>query len=255
MTGNALEAGENGDVEARDALLREHASLVHHVARQMARALAKVADLDDLISAGTLGLINALETFEPERGLAFSTYAVPRIRGAILDDLRRQDHVPRSVRRKSRDLALAREQLSHALGRLPSEVEMAEHLGIDMPTLWRWRGDSEHLVRISLDRTFDDGDDSAPAFEAPSTDEPVDDLLTRMQETTHLQEALTRLRDQERKVLTLYYFEELRLHEIASLMGVTESRISQVRTRALARLREMLGQLRMPPALRVVCQH
>src|SRR5919206_2466360 len=109
---NALwQAHAAGDPAAREQLLSEHLGLVHHVARQMSRTLAVKADFDELVSAGTIGLMSALDSFDPSRGLAFSTFAAPRIRGAILDELRRQDHVPRSIRRKSREIAAARETL------------------------------------------------------------------------------------------------------------------------------------------------
>src|SRR3954470_18987878 len=121
-----------GDVAARDALLKEHLSLVHHVARQLSRSLAAPADLDELVSAGTLGLMSALEAFDTSRGLAFSTFAVPRIRGSILDELRRQDHVPRSIRRKTREIAQAREALMRQHGRKPEDVEIANQLNVDV---------------------------------------------------------------------------------------------------------------------------
>ena len=104
------------------------------------------------------GLMNALEAFDTSRGLAFSTFAVPRIRGAILDELRRQDHVPRSVRKKTRDLSGARETLTRIFGRQPTDIEMAEHLGIDIATLWRWQSETESAVQISLDHSASDQD-------------------------------------------------------------------------------------------------
>ena len=107
----------NGDAAARETLLKEHLSLVHHVARQLSRSLAAPADFDELVSCGTIGLMSALDAFDVSRGLAFSTFAVPRIRGAILDELRRQDHVPRSIRRKTREIAAARENLTRIFGR------------------------------------------------------------------------------------------------------------------------------------------
>lgn len=139
------------DLDARDTLLRENLSLVHHVARKLARRLADDADMDELVSAGTLGLMNAAESFDPGRGLAFSTYAVPRIRGAILDELRRQDHVPRSVRRKTRSIAQAHESLMHLLGRHPSSREVASELGVSCETLYRWTSDVETAVHLPLD--------------------------------------------------------------------------------------------------------
>src|ERR1044071_9479205 len=116
----------NGDAVARETLLKEHLSLVHHVARQLPRSLAAPADFDELVSCGTIGLMSALDAFDASRGLAFSTFAVPRIRGAILDELRRQDHVPRSIRRKTREISAARETLMRALGRAPEDKEVAD---------------------------------------------------------------------------------------------------------------------------------
>src|SRR6476661_3702678 len=115
----------SGDDAARDAILRENLSLVHHVARQLSRSLAVEADFDELVSAGTIGLMTAVKAFDARRGLAFSTFAVPRIRGSILDELRRQDHVPRSVRRKARDISGARNALAAQLCRAPEDMEVA----------------------------------------------------------------------------------------------------------------------------------
>ncbi len=234
-----------GDVDARDALLRENLSLVHHVARQLARGLAADADIDELVSAGTMGLMSALESFDVRRGLAFSTFAVPRIRGAILDELRRQDHVPRSVRRKTRSIAAARESLTRSLGRAPEASEVASTLGVDAETLWRWQADVEGAMQVPLDRTASsrDGMTLSPADFLGSGEELADERLTREEQVMMLREALLGLRDQERTVLSLYYFEELKAREIAEVMGVSESRISQIRSKALSQLRGVLAPL------------
>jgi RNA polymerase sigma factor for flagellar operon FliA len=234
-----------GDVDARDALLRDNLSLVHHVARQLARGLAADADVDELVSAGTMGLMSALESFDVGRGLAFSTFAVPRIRGAILDELRRQDHVPRSVRRKTRSIAAARETLTRTLGRAPALSELAVALGVDAETLWRWQADVEGAVHVPLDRTATDRDGATvtPADVLGNGEELTDDRLTREEGVALLREALLGLKDQERTVLSLYYFEELKAREIAEVLGVSESRISQIRSKALALLREVLAPL------------
>jgi RNA polymerase sigma factor for flagellar operon FliA len=241
------QAFARGDVAARDALLAEHLNLVHHVARQLSRALAAPADFDELVSCGTIGLMNALDTFDTSRGLAFSTFAVPRIRGAILDELRRQDHVPRSIRRKTRDVAHARETLTRIFGRPATDPELAEHLGIDVPTLWRWQAETEGAVHVSLDQSAmeHDGNTPMPLELLSNEDEPsVEDEITKEQERELLQGALRRLKDQERIVLTLYYFEDLKLHEIAQVLGLTESRISQIRSKALGKLRGELSGFR-----------
>lgn len=232
-----------GDLDARNALLTENLSLVHHVARQLARQLPGDMCVDELVSAGTLGLIGALESFDVTRGLAFSTYAVARIRGAILDDLRRQDHVPRSVRRKTRELSGARETLTRSLGRTPRDREVADQLDVDVGTMWRWQADVDAAVRVPMDRQagVDDTPVSAPADYLSAPGDTADVRLARAEELDILREAIAGLKEQERTVLALCYFEELRLTEIAEVLGLTDSRVSQIRTRALRRLRETMS--------------
>jgi RNA polymerase sigma factor for flagellar operon FliA len=242
-----------GDLAARDHLLTEHLGLVHHVARQMSRTLSVKADFDELVSAGTMGLMAALEAFDHARGLAFSTFAAPRIRGSILDELRRQDHVPRSVRRKAREIHAARETLMRVLGRAPEDPEVAENLGVDLATLWRWQGDIESAHQVPLDRTPGERDrDAAPAPGDVLAHEEahggVEEQLNREQEVAILRDAIQRLKEQERVVLSLYYFEELKLHEIATVLSLTESRVSQIRSKALGKLRGELAPLRQGPA-------
>jgi RNA polymerase sigma factor FliA len=242
---------ELGDTLVRDRLLNEHLGLVHHVARQLSRSLSVEADFDELVSAGTIGLMNALSSFDPMRGLAFSTFAAPRIRGAILDELRRQDHVPRSVRRKTRDITAARETLMRSLKREPDDREVATHLGIDIDTFWRWQSETECAVKVSLDRPLPEADRraSTPVDILPDpTDRGVEDSLNLEEEVGILRDALLELKEQERVVLSLYYFEELKLHEIASILNLTESRVSQVRSKAITKLRGRMAPLRQAVA-------
>jgi RNA polymerase sigma factor for flagellar operon FliA len=241
------QAFAEGDTAARDALLKEHLSLVHHVARQLSRTLAAPADFDELVSCGAIGLMSALDAFEPERGLAFSTFAVPRIRGAILDELRRQDHVPRSIRRKTREIHAARETLTRIFGRLASDREVAEHLGIELETLWRWQADTESAVHVPLEHTTTDAEGNTQQVVEPLTNDaesPIDEEISRQQEYEILRNSLSTLKEQERIVLTLYYFEELKLHEIADVLELTESRVSQIRAKALGKLRVELSGFR-----------
>ena len=228
-----------GSADARDELLVEHLGLVHFVARQLSRKLSSDADFDEMLGAGTLGLIAAMESFDLSRGLAFSTYAAPRIRGAILDELRRQDHASRSVRRKARELGAAREELARTLGRPAADRELAIRLNMDIPKVWRWESEIEGAVLVSLDPRPDDDHDRAPAPAAMLFDESpsIDETMEREERVALLANALAQLNDQERTVLTLNYYEALKLHEIAAVLGVTESRVSQIRTKALARLR------------------
>lgn len=232
----------DGSESAREALLTEHLGLVHFVARQVFRSLSSEVDFDELVSAGTLGLIGALESFDRGRGLAFSTFAAPRIRGAILDELRRQDHVSRSVRRKARALGAAREALMRTLGREPVDHEVAAQLDLDIPRVWRWQREVEGSFLVSLERpTAGHDEESAAPADMLSADGPgIDELLNHEQEVGVLAGALAALNEQQRTVLTLYYYEELKLTEIALVLGVTESRVSQIRTKALARLRTEL---------------
>lgn len=236
-----------GDADARQQLLNEHLGLVHFVARQVARGLAVDMDFDELVSAGTLGLMNALESFDPKRGLAFSTFAAPRIRGAILDELRRQDHVPRSIRRKTREINAAREALARQLARPVTDRETADQLGVDVETLWRWQADVEGAVHLPLDRSTAPQDDSGitPAEQLVTEEEnEIESKLNHEQEVDHLRAAIMKLKEQERTVLSLYYYEELKLHEIAEILDLTESRVSQIRSKALSRLRAQIGALR-----------
>ncbi|CAN5259639.1 FliA/WhiG family RNA polymerase sigma factor [soil metagenome] len=241
-------AAAKGNVVARDALLAEHLNLVHFVARKLARSLSADADPDEMLSVGALGLVKAVESFDPNRGLAFSTYAVPRIRGAILDEMRRQDLVPRSVRRKRRELSQARESLMLRLGRDPRDVEVAAHIGIDIETLWRWESDIERTVHVSLSSHDTDGDDAGGAaspirFLSASGDQP-DEGVQREERLAILQQAISELKDQQRTVLSLHYFEDLNAREIASVLGVSESRVSQIRSKALSELRRIMTPMR-----------
>ena len=228
-----------------DALVREHLGLVHHVARKLAGHLSGDADLDEMVSAGTVGLLQAAMAFDAGRGLSFSTFAVPRIRGAILDELRRQDHASRSVRRKARELGAAREKLAASLGRRATDAEVAAQLGVTPQVVRQWELDIEGGVRVTLDRTGrDDERRAAPLEMLADATTSIDDVLTREQEIARMQAAMSALREQERTVLALYYFEELKLHEIAEILDLSACRISQIRTAALAKLRAELSPLR-----------
>jgi len=232
---------------ARDRLLIEHLGLVHHVARQLSRRLAVDFDFDELVSAGTIGLMNAVDSFDTSRGLAFSTFAAPRIRGAILDELRRQDHVPRSIRRKSRDISAAREALTRDQGYAPTDRAMAEQLDVDLKTFWRWQSEVEGSFFVPLDQPFNEDDrrSGTPSQSLPGvTGEMIEDDINHHQEVEVLREAIMRLKEQERIVLSLYYFEELKLHEIATILELTESRVSQIRSKAISKLRAEISNLR-----------
>jgi RNA polymerase sigma factor FliA len=227
--------------EGTNTVTNEHLGLVHYVARQLARKLHDKVDLDELVSAGTLGLMQAAATYEPSRGLSFSTFAVPRIRGSMLDELRRADPVTRGVRQKTRAMDGARESLTRQLGRPPRTGEIARKLDISEETLRQWELDVEGSIRLSLDhapRALAERETLTAADAIADEHAPdIEERLTHEQRVALLGIAIRGLRAQERTVLALYYYEELTLHEIAQVLGLSASRISQIRTEALSRLR------------------
>lgn len=243
-TASQLVAGA-GDTESVSALAHQHIGLVHHVARQLARRLHDKVELDELVSAGSIGLMQAAASYQPSRGLTFSTYAVPRIRGSMLDELRRHDHMSRGARRKARAMAGARDNLLHRLGCEPKAREMAEELNVSIDTLRRWELDVEGAVEVSLDvaprALRDDKDVTAACAVADERTSSADDRLSQEQRVALLAVAIRGLRPQERTVLALYFYEELTLQEIAHVLGLSASRISQIRAEALGKLREHLA--------------
>jgi len=229
------------DPEARSQLLDRYLGLVHHSARDMAVRVGHAVEFEDLVGAGTLGLVQALEGFDLSRGLAFSTYAMRRIRGAILDELRSRDWRPRSVRAKGRQLAAVVSALEVRFGRTPEAEEIATAMGIDLQTYFRLKEEVSGGVMISLAGTVARGGDDALRLEEtladPDADAPIE-TVGKAEALSRLRLAIARLPARERTVLSLYYYEELNLKQIAEILHVTESRISQIRTQALRRLRE-----------------
>jgi RNA polymerase sigma factor for flagellar operon FliA len=234
---------DDADASARAELLAQHVGLVHHVVRQIAARVGDALGYDDLIGAGTLGLVQAFEGFDLTKGTAFSTYATTRIRGAVLDELRAADWRPRSVRTRARHLHATADELARTLGRTPTPDEVAEALGVDLLTYWRWHADGEQSRMLPLDAPMPSSErgtvtlaDMLPDHEAEAPGAPIEDA----EERAALREAIAALPEQQRTVLALCYFEELTLRQIAEVLHVTESRISQVRTAALKALRQHL---------------
>jgi RNA polymerase sigma factor FliA len=243
-------ANNLGRVEDVTALTQQNVGLVHHVARQLARRLHDKVDLDELVSAGAVGLMQAAASFEPHRGLTFSTYAVPRIRGSMLDELRRHDSMSRGARRKSRAIASAREALVHRLGREPKAAEIASELDISVETLRQWELDVDGAVEVSLNvaprALREEGQVTAAAAIADERTPSVEERLGREERIAILGHAIRSLRPQERTVLALYFYEELTLQEIARVLGLSASRISQIRGEAIEKLRVQLSDCATP---------
>jgi len=240
---SAAPLNTHADFTARDDLVELHTGLVHFLARRLHRTLADGADLDELVSAGMVGLLAAAESFDVERGLAFSTLATMRVRGAMLDELRRLDRVPRSVRAKARQLGDVHNLLGHRLGRTPEPREVAAEAGIDLPTFWRWQDDIHTGATCRIDAPYEDTPDGEPSLSERLPDITFDlDLeIDREIEREQLREAVAELGLVEQRVLTMYFFEEYTLAEIAPMIGVTESGASRIRTRALRQLRVCLS--------------
>ena len=233
----------NRDESARNRLLEQYIGLVHHAAREMIKAAPSAIELDDLISAGTVGLVQALEGFDPSRGFAFSTYAVPRIRGAMLDELRAWDWAPRSVRARNRKIDRMKGRLEQDLGRLPGDREVADALGIDLTTYWRWSTDADRSPVVMLqdsDEAAESGTarliESVPDLEA----RPADEALARKEVIGALRSMIDALPAKDRLILALYYYEDLTQQQIGAVLRITESRVCQILSRATTRLRESL---------------
>lgn len=227
------------DPGARDHLIVHYSPLVKFVAGRVGAGLPSSVDTGDLVSSGVLGLIDAVERFEPDRGVKFETFAAPRIRGAIYDGLRQLDWVPRSVRSRAREVERAFSELEHQLGRAPTDDELAVHLGIDAEELTRWLASIASTTIGPLDRAIDTG------YEPQAVDQKGHDSPAAILEDRELRDTMRReimqLPERERLVLALYYDEGLTLNEIGQVIGVTESRVSQIHTKSVIHLRARMA--------------
>ena len=235
-----------GAVESREKLILHYAPLVKYVASRVATGLPASVEQADLVSYGMFGLIDALTKFEPGRGNKFETYAIPRIKGAIIDELRAMDWVPRSVRFKAREIEKAHTDLEAMLKRQPSEKEMAERLGISMRELHDVVSQISFVSVLALDELVSVGADRGEQVSLIDTlaDKGVDPTSgVESQETRGLlAAAVNSLSEREKIVVTLYYFEGLTLAEIGEILGVTESRVCQIHTKAVGSLRGQLSE-------------
>jgi len=236
----------SGDERARERLVVAYSPLVKYVAGRMGSNLPAHVDEADLISYGLTGLISAIERFDLSRAIKFETYAITRIRGSIIDELRTLDWVPRSVRARAREIERANQKLEALLQRAPTDEEMASELGISVSDF------NESLVQIStstlvaLDELWNtsdnDGDhvsllDTIADRRAPDPEQIVDQGEVR----DRIADAIAALPEREKLVIALYYYENLTLREVGEVLGVTESRVSQLHTKAVLRLRSKLA--------------
>lgn len=228
----------------RRILLDKYVPLVRNVASRMAMGFPRSVELSDLVNTGVIGLIEAFEHFDPDRGVKFETYAVPRIRGTILDGLRALDWVPRSTRARSREIDRAYTVLENKYGRPPEKTELATHLELTINQLHIALDDVRSTNMLSLDEIIFREDDNRQVTRIETImDTSKDSVLGQIEKgelRAFLVVAIDRLTAQEKLVIALYYFEELTLKEIGEVMSISESRVSQIHTRAVFKLRGMV---------------
>jgi len=229
----------------RDQMLLEHLPTVRYLARRIHERLPQHVELDDLISAGVVGLIDAFSKFDHTKQVQFKSYAQFRIRGAILDSLRTLDWSPRELRRKGRAVEEAIRATTHKLGRAPAENEIAREMDLGLVEYQQLLGELKGLEIGSLhaERTEDSGDEELSYIPGSPDEDPLFRCL-QGEMKQRLIDAIEELPEKERMVLTLYYYEELTMKEIGLTLGVVESRVSQIHSSAVLRLRASLASLR-----------
>ena len=232
----------------RDRLVEQYAPLVKYVAGKVAVGMPHNLEFDDLVCYGVFGLFDAIEKFDPEKHVKFKTYAVTRIRGAIFDELRSIDWVPRSVRQKSREIEEAVHRLESSLGRSATDAEIAKDMGMTPKEFEKTMLKISGTSILSLNDVWYTGEDNDKVSIADSIESPVslnpDTIVEKGEIKRVIIEAINELPVKEKKVLVLYYYEDLTLKEIGRVLEVTESRVSQLHTKAIMRLRAKLTNIK-----------
>jgi RNA polymerase sigma factor FliA len=235
----------DADPQARERLILQYSPLVKYVAGRVSVGLPASIEHADLTSYGMFGLIDAIEKFDIERGLKFETYAISRIKGAIIDELRSIDWIPRSVRSKARDVEKALTTLETKLRRTPTEVELAEELGVGVGELRTMLAQVSLTSLVALDESFAGGDDERQSLvdtlqdpKAPDPEASYEDVELK----ALLADSVNRMSEREKTVIVLYYFEGMTLAQIGEVLGVTESRICQMHTKAVLGLRAKMSE-------------
>src|SRR4051812_10798693 len=241
-----LEYRKTGDQGIRDRLILTYAPLVKYVAGRLGSGLPAHVDEGDLVSYGLLGLIAAIERYKPDRDVKFETYAIARIKGATIDELRAMDWVPRSVRSRAREIERAIAELEAKLGEAPTDEQIAAKVGITVAELEDSLTDIARSSIAALDELWTvsggDGDQVALIDTIEDSDAPdPQSSLSQVEMKEAIADAIARLPEREKLVVTLYYYEELTLREIGEVLGVTESRVSQLHTKAILRLKARLS--------------
>jgi RNA polymerase sigma factor FliA len=232
----------------RDRLVEQYAPLVKYVAGKVAVGMPHNVEFDDLVGYGVFGLFDAIEKFDPEKHVKFKTYAVTRIRGAIFDELRSIDWVPRSVRQKTREIEETVRRLESSLGRAATDAEIAKDMGMTRKDFEKTMLKISGTSILSLNDVWYTGEDNDKVSIADSIESPVslnpDTIVEKVEIKRVIIEAIHELPEKEKKVLVLYYYEDLTLKEIGQILEVTESRVSQLHTKAIMRLRAKLTNIK-----------
>lgn len=223
----------SGDAVARDRILRSYAPMVRYLAVRKVRVIPSTCDLDDLVSCGLFALLRAIDSFDPAKGASFDSYAWTRVSGAIVDELRRTDWAPRSLRTHERRIAAARRTLEHRIGRAPSTLEIANEIGVSAAELERRLHALSVTKTVSLHTpTGDGGEDGSGLVEIgstlPATEADPEIAAIASERTRVMRDAIRCLSEQEQTVLSLIYFDGLTGAQAADVIGVTESRVSQI---------------------------
>lgn len=228
--------------ELREKIIIEYAGLVKIVAGKLSIYLGHNVEYEDLVSYGTFGLIDAIDKFDYDKGVKFETYASLRIRGAILDQVRRMDWLPRTVRQRQKQIDAAYQKIESASGRMATDEEVAAELEISTDELLKWQNQTKAAGVVSLDEYLEQGSENGIVSTGESMDyaQPEKQMEQKAMKELLLQ-SLEALTEKEKKVILLYYYEELTLKEISEVLEVSESRVSQLHTKAIQRLRLKLG--------------
>ena len=227
--------------ELQEKIIIEYAGLVKLVAGRLSMYLGYNVEYDDLVGYGTFGLLDAVDKFDFTKGVKFETYASLRIRGAILDQIRKMDWIPRSIRQKQRKMDTANQSLELKYGRAASEEEIAFELEISVDELENWQNQTKVTNIISLDEFMDQGTETKVEQSLTADFDQPDRIIEKQEMKEILVKTLETLTEKEKKVIVLYYYEELTLKEISRVLEVSESRISQLHTKALQKMKARLG--------------
>lgn len=232
---------KNKDPAIREQLIIEYSGLVKIVAGRLGMYLGYTVEYDDLVGYGIFGLIDAIDKFELAKGVKFETYASLRIRGSILDQIRKLDWIPRTLRQKQKKLENAMKEFEMQNGRMASNEELAQMLEISTDELENLVNQTQIANLVSLDEYLEQGSEVRAEYENKPRFEQPEEIMERQELKKMLAEAISSLTENEQKVIALYYYEELTLKEISKILEVSESRVSQLHTKALRKMRDKMG--------------